>query len=193
LDDRVACDIIPQFRGGMMVIGTFEAENSSPVFEFECMLDSGDFHREWVRCSMLANYVAEYTAYQFARREWAENLISTVANDFLEAVVRLSPEKNGMTLRCVQYAESLLLEASHRLRPEMAGAYRAFLTDISTRDIDAIYFRLLTGTERLQPAFNQLGLLMLVHDFGARLAASIDEPGGVITTRVFIPTKELSA
>lgn len=176
-----------------MVIGTFESDGSSPALEFECMLDAGDFHREWVRCSMLANYVAEYTAYQFARREWAENLISTVANDFLEAVIRLSPEKNGLTLHCVQYAESLLLEVSHGLRPEMAGAYRSFLTDISTRDVDAIYFRLLTASERPQPAFNQLGLMMLVHDFSARLAARLDDTGGKTTTRVFIPTKELSA
>jgi len=32
-----------------------------------------------------------------------------------------------------------------------------------------------------------------VHDFGARLAARVDEKGGVVTTRVFIPTKELTA
>jgi hypothetical protein len=175
-----------------MDIGRFEAEATLPKLEFECALDAADFHKEWVRCSMLANYVAGYTAYQFVRREWAENLISTVANDFLEAVIRLSPDGDSLTVHCTQYAESLLLEVSHRLRPEMAQAYRAFLTDASTKDIDALYFQLLTAAERPQPAFNQLGLMMLVHDFGAHLASRLEDAGAVVT-RVFIPTQELSA
>ena len=176
-----------------MDIGLFATESSSPALEFECMLDAGDFHKEWVRCSMAANYIAEYTAYQFARREWAENLISTVANDFLEAVIRLSPERDGVTIRCVQFKETLLLEVKHSLRPEMVKPFRQFLTQVCADDVNDLYFQLLTATDRPVPPFNQLGLVMLVHDFGARLAARVDEKGGVVTTRVFIPTKELTA
>jgi hypothetical protein len=176
-----------------MDIGLFETETSSPALEFECMLDAGDFRKEWVRCSMAANYIAAYTAYQFIRREWAENLISTVANDFLEAVIRLSPDRNGVTIRCVQYTDTLLLEVKHGLRPEMVQPFRSFLTQVCARDINDLYFQLLTAAERPAPAFNQLGLVMLVHDFGARLAARVDERDGVVATRVFIPTKELTA
>lgn len=176
-----------------MDIGKFEAETSSPVLEFECALEAGDFNHEWVRCSMLANYVAQYTAYQFMRREWAENLISTVTNDFLEAIIRLTPEKNSITLHCSQYENDLLLEVRHGLRPEMVQPYQDFLKDACTKNIDALYFQLLTVSDRPAPAFNQLGLLMLVHDFDARLAARLNEATGMVNTRVFISTKELAA
>ena len=176
-----------------MDIGVFEIETSSPMLEFECLLNVGNFQKEWRRCSMLANYIAEYTAYQFARREWAENLISTIVNDFLETVVRLSPNKNGMALRCLQYQDNLLLEVKQILDPEMARPFYDFLQQACAGDVNDLYFQLLTSTDRPAPAFNQLGLVMLVHDFGARLAARTDEKGGMISTRVFIPTKEFSA
>lgn len=176
-----------------MDIGVFEAETSSPLLEFECLLNVGNFQKEWRRCSMLANYIAEYTAYQFDRREWAENLISTVVNDFLETVVRLSPRKNEMTIRCAQYQDNLLFEVKQKLALEMAPPFHAFLKQACADDVNELYFQLLTSADRPTPSFNQLGLVMLVHDFGARLAARTDEKGGTISTRVFIPTKEFSA
>lgn len=176
-----------------MDIGVFELETSSPLLEFECLLNVGNFQKEWRRCSMLANYIAEYTAYQFARREWAENLISTVVNDFLETVVRLSPPKNEMTLRCIQYPDTLLVEVNQNLTPEMAKPFYDFLQLACAEDVNDLYFQVLTATDRPAPSFNQLGLLMLVHDFGARLAARTHKQGGLISTRVFIPTQEFSA
>lgn len=177
-----------------MNIGNFDDAESSPAaLEFECAVEAGDFHHEWVRCSMLANYVARYTAYEYPRREWAENLISTVTNDFLEAVIHLTPDANRLILRCRQYADYLLLDIGHSLRPEMLEPYREFLEDACERDVDQLYFKLLTGTGRPAPEFNQLGLIMLIHDFGARLSAKMDTKGEKVITRVFIATKELSA
>ena len=176
-----------------MDIGVFEIETFSPMLEFECLLNVGNFQKEWRRCSMLANYIAEYTAYQFDRREWAENLISTVVNDFLETVVRLSPRKIEMTLRCLQYPDTLLLEVQQKLAPAMEQPFYDFLKQACAEDVNDLYFQLLTDTDRPAPSFNQLGLVMLVHDFGARLAARTDEQGGMISTRVFIPTQEFSA
>lgn len=175
-----------------MNIGKFDAESSSPTLEFECLIEANDFHKDWVRCSMLANYVAKYTAYEHTRREWAENLISTVVNDFLEAVLRLSPDLTHLTLRCVQYQDHLLLDMQHSLRPEMLEPFQTFLTDACEKNIEALYFQLLTGKGRPAPEFNQLGLIMLVHDFGARLAAHLEDQGKTVTTRVFVSTKEFA-
>lgn len=168
-----------------------QSKTVTPALEFTCTIKASDLYKEWGRCSMLANYVAAFAAFQYLRREWAENLISTVANDFLEAILGLSPQQEDLTLRCVQQDESLLLEISHGLKPEVVQAYRAFLEDASTKDTDTFYFQLLTS-EHPQPAFNQLGFMMLLHDFDTRLNARIHESGRAAVTRVFIPTKELS-
>ena len=174
-----------------MAADAHRSETVTPALEFTCTINASDLSKEWVRCSMLANYLAAFSAFQYLRREWAENLISTVANDFLEAILGLSPLQEDLTLRCVQQDESLLLEISHGLKPEVVQAYRVFLEDANTKDTDAFYFQLLTS-EHPQPPFNQLGFMMLLHDFDTRLSAKIHETGRAAVTQVVIPTKELS-
>lgn len=176
----------------MVDIGNYDVDTSHPEFQIEFSLEAADFNQEWVRCSMLANYVAQYSAYQFVRREWAENLISTVVNDFLESIIQLTPESGRFILRCLQLEDRFLLDVSHCLRPEILENYKNFLRDANAGNVESQYFQLLTTAERSAPSFNQLGLLMLIHDFGACLVARLDDVGGCVNSRVFISTKELT-
>jgi hypothetical protein len=177
-----------------MDIGEFaSAELAPPVFTVELQLQAQDLQDHWRRCNMLANYLAEYTAYQFAEREWAENLISTVANEFLEAVAALSPPDAAIDMRCAQHADELLLEIEHRLRPELTEAYLDLLRALARAETDELYFELLTAAHRPAQAFNQFGLVMLVHDFHTRIAAQLTEPAGRIRIQLYIPTKEIAA
>ena len=170
--------------------------HEKPIFAFECSVQHQDLQVEWKRCNMLANYLAEYAAYQFPQRERAENLISTIANEILEAITRMAAGDNdsaAMLLRCSQYPGGLLLEVNHHLRAETATPYRVFLEEICQGKNDDLYLNLLTGDEIPAIPFNQFGLTMLIHDFGVQLSAHIDESGQIACTRVFIPTQELSA
>ena len=174
--------------------GTFDkAEASVPFFAIELLVQSQDIQDRWQRCNMLANYIAEYVAYQFPEREWAENLLSTVTNEFLEAIARLSPSHADLTLRCTQFAGNLVIEIKHGLRPNIMEPYLAFLRELAGATIDDIYFGLLTATERPEVSFNQFGLAMLVHDFHAHIAAQLDDATGQICIQVDVPTKEILA
>lgn len=174
--------------------GTFdEAGASAPFFAIELVVQSQDFQDRWQRCNMLANYIAEYVAYQFPEREWAENLLSTVTNEFLEAITLLSPSHAALALRCTQSAGNLMIEIKHSLRPNSSEPYLTFLRELAGATIDDIYFGLLTATERPEVNFNQFGLAMLVHDFHARIAAQLDDATGQICIQVGVPTKEILA
>lgn len=176
-----------------MDIGPFAAlAPEPPLFAVELLFQAQDLQDDWRRCNIVANYVAEYVAYQFPEREWAENLISTVANEFLEAVTQLSPGPADLHLRCRQYAGDLLIEFEHGLRPEAATLYADFLRELRDQDIDDLYYGLLTATGRPARSFNQLGLAMLVHDFQARIAARLEEPPTRISVRVVVPTREIT-
>jgi len=177
-----------------MDIGTFDnTASSTPFFAIALLVQAQDIQDRWQRCNMLANYIAEYVAYQFPEREWAENLISTVTNEFLEAVACLSPGRAELALRCTQYAGNLLIEIEHSLRPNTIQPYLAFLSELSGATIDDIYFGLLTAADRPELSFNQFGLAMLVHDFHVCIAARIDDATGRIRIQVGVPTKEISA
>ncbi len=162
------------------------------LFAFELTLQARDFQTEWKRCNMLANYIAEYVAYQFAQQERAENLVSTIANELLETVTRLTPEHSDLFIRCAQFEDGLELDAEHGIRAEVVLPYLAWLENLDNGVNDERYLELLTVETRPAEYFNQLGLTMLAHDFGARLTASLDESTGRIRTQISIPTEEFS-
>ena len=176
-----------------MRISKPEKDSPLPLFAFELTLQARDFQTEWKRCNMLANYIAEYVAYQFAQQERAENLVSTIANELLEAVTRLAPEHSYLFIRCVQFEDELGLDAKHVIRAEAVSPYLAFLENLSNGANDELYLELLTAKMRPAEYFNQLGLTMLTHDFGAHLTASLDEGTDRICTNISIPTEEFSA
>lgn len=176
-----------------MHIGAFELPPSAPQFAIQLAVRADDLQAGWRRCNLLANYIAEYTAYQFPEREWAENLISTVANEFLEAVVQLAPAGADLRITCRQYEGALLLELAHPLRPEIASAYHAFLAELCGPAVGDRYLAQLAESARPEAAFNQLGLLMVVNDFHARIGAQHAAAGGPITVRVYVPTREIAA
>jgi len=177
-----------------MDTGTFDnAATSAPVFAIELLVQAQDIQDRWQRCNMLANYIAEYVAYEFPEREWAENLISTVTNEFLEAVAYLSPGRAELALCCTQFAGDLLIEIKHNLHPNAIEPYLTFLSQLAGATIDDIYFGLLTATDRPELSFNQFGLAMLVHDFHVCIAAQLDDTTGQICIQVGVPTKEILA
>jgi hypothetical protein len=177
-----------------MDIGTFDnAGAAAPFFAIELLVQAHDIQARWQRCNMLANYIAEYVAYQFPEREWAENLISTVTNEFLEAVASLSPDRAELILRCTQSAGNLQIEIEHSVQPNAIQPYLTFLRELSGPTTDDTYFRLLTATERPELSFNQFGLVMLVHDFQASIAAELDDATSQIHIQVDVPTKEILA
>jgi hypothetical protein len=153
---------------------------------FELHVQANDLQQEWKRCNMVANYIAEYVAYQFSEREWAENLISTVTNEFLEAVSSLSPSQADLAVRCRHDNGDLLIEIEHGLRPEVAEPYMALLAELSGQVSDERFLGLLTADRPLLD-FNQLGLAMIAHDFQARIGASYDEATSRALVQVTVP------
>lgn len=169
------------------------ASDPTPDLVFELTLQAGDFYAEWKRCSMVANYISEYASYQFPQRERVENLISTIANEILESVVRLAPATSDLVFRCEQTASGLLLETEHFIRPEAAAGYQEFLASLRAETSEELFLQLLTDDERLIPTFNQLGLSMLVQDFGVHLSDTLDVDTNRICTKAAIAIEEILA
>ena len=52
-----------------------------------------DLVREWSRCGQTADYMARYLAYDFADRETAASVLSTVINELVENAAKFSTDK----------------------------------------------------------------------------------------------------
>ena len=165
--------------------------DSAPGLRFELEVMAVDFHEEWKRCNMVANYVAEYAAYQFPRRELAENLISTVLNEMLESSCHLVPQRSMLKLTLVENEGFLKIEIEHGLDIPMLQAYPAFIAGLEQTFSDEEYITLLTTETNAPVFFNQLGLAMVAHDFKATLSFRPAAGSGRSATIVRLPTKEL--
>lgn len=165
----------------------------STPFLFALTFEVDDFHREWSRCSLLANYVGEYIAYQFTQCERAENVISTITNEFLEAVIALAPRSSRLALRYQQTPGKLQIEAEHRVHDAAYRAYLDFLAGLNPAWIRQQYLELLVAGEQTPNVFNQLGLMMLIHDFDVQFRVQDQAARSCLTTQVLIPIEALIA
>lgn len=166
--------------------------SSSPLL-FALTLPVDDFHQEWSRCNLLANYVGEYVAYQFTQRERAENLISTITNEFLESLIALAPGASQLSLNYVQRSDALWIEADHAVHPSMHSTYYDFLRSLDPENCQQQYLALLVAEAQPTTSFNQLGLTMLIHDFGVRFNAKTQDGHGRLTTQLVTPIEALIA
>lgn len=164
-----------------------------PLFTIELTFPIQDFQTNWKQCSLLANYIAEYTAYQFEQQERAENIISTITNELLEAVVSLAPAQSDLVIRVEQQETGLQLYTSHLIHSELISPYTEFLEELMLDDADESYLNLLTTAEKPEQYFNQLGLMMVSHDFGANIARVPQCQTDRICTQLFIPNEEFQA
>jgi len=176
-------------EANMQIMNSGAEESSKPLFTIEFALQNQDFHSEWTRCSLLANYMAEYVAYQFTERGRAENLISTVVNEILEAITYLTPGESSMSIRCSQLTDMIRLDMDFSVRSDVLEPYMEFMQKFD--DIENRYLELLTGEVNLDVNFNQLGLVMLAHDFNVRIDSQLDDSKNSILSQIFVPVEEL--
>ncbi len=170
-----------------------EHNNSDAPFMIKFTLPARNLVSNWKQCSLLANYIAEYVGYQYPQQERAENLISTITNELLESIVALVPEQSNLTIRLQQSEQGFQFSADHNIHADIASPYTSFLQALNQTDNKADYFDMLTTENRPDLYFNQLGLLMLTHDFGATLSSNPQDNPDRICTNLFITNKEFKA
>lgn len=177
----------------MQIAPDAQSTSVPPLFTVEFIFPVQSFQSDWKQCSLLANYIAEYTAYQFEQQERAENIVSTIANELLETIVHLAPAQSDLVIHLEQIEAGLQLKASHLVQETLLPPYIQFLEELEPGIADEPYLNLLTSSEPTDNYFNQLGLMMVSHDFGARIARMPTRQPHRICTQLFIANEEFQA
>ena len=87
----------------------------------------------------------------------------------------------------------LSIRVEHECQAALVPFYTTFVKSISQQVGDSLYVNLLTEDESGTPAFNQLGLAMIVHDFGGVIELEQRGDTPFMNTTVSIPTKEFAS
>ncbi|MBE2220023.1 MAG: hypothetical protein IAF02_00700 [Anaerolineae bacterium] len=170
-----------------------QSDSSTALFAIELTFPIDEFQQDWKQCSLLANYIAEYTAYQFDQQERAENIVSTITNELLEAIVYLAPTQSDLIIHLEQLEDGLQLKTSHLVRENLIAPYIKFLEELKLGVADEPYLNLLTSPEPSDHYFNQLGLMMISHDFGAQIVRLPTMQPDRFCTQLFIANEEFQA
>lgn len=150
-----------------------------------------DFVVEWRRCGMTADYLADYLAYAFERRDAARSVITTVANELLENAAKFTTDKKAL-IRIVGRLRgaALELEVENVTDATHVETLVAALDALSRGDAATLFAARLESPER-----GGVGLIILAKDYAARLGAQItpvpDSTSLSVTVRASIAADEV--
>jgi hypothetical protein len=154
-------------------------------------LPAGDFHLDWRRYSLVANYLAEYSAYFFEQKDRAENLISTVFYELIERLASCSRGEARLDIRFSAASGWLLFELATSFPAGEVASLRTLLEELLGSDVAGYYGRLLASDLETETNRRKLGLAMVAHDYQARLSGTLDEADGSVTLRALVSEQEI--
>ena len=154
-------------------------------------LPANDFQLDWRRYSLVANYLAEYSAYFFEQKDRAENLISSVFYELIERLASCSRKEARLDIRFTAASGWLLFELASSFPAEEVASLRQLLGEILGSDVAGYYSRLLASDLETEANRRKLGLAMVAHDYQARLSGVLDDADGSVTLRALVSEGEI--
>jgi len=154
-------------------------------------LPAHDFQLDWRRFSLVANYLAEYSAYAFEQKDRAENLISSVFYELIERLASSSRRDARMDIRFTASAGWLLFELRSSIGAEELGRLRELLAELQGGDRESQYRELLAADLETEANRRRLGLAMIAHDYHARLSGLLDAGDGSVVLRALVEEVEI--
>jgi hypothetical protein len=133
-----------------------------------------DLITEWSRCSTVADFIAQYLAANFERREVAARVISTVLNELVENATKFAAgPQYPVMLEARHLGDTLRLQISNVTDAERARAFAGRLDELLEGDPNQLFVKRLHEPVSGIGRGAGIGLLILIKDYGARLAVRI--------------------
>ena len=175
-------------------IGGFDQpDDRSAVQHLRLVVPVKDFSLDWRRYNLVANYLAEYSAYHFEHKDKAENLISTVFYELIEQMVAASRHEARLDLQFCTAGSWLLFDLSSSFPREGIQRLSETLAELLHGDIEAYYTALLEDDLDKPSVRRVLGLAMVAHDYRAQLSAAVETDSGSVTLRARVGQEEIAS
>jgi hypothetical protein len=151
-----------------------------------------DFALDWRRCNLVANYIAEYASYYFDQKDRAENLVSSVFYELIEHLVSRARDETAVGIGFSTIGEWLVFEVTFFPHSEERGRLEELLGAINGKDIDAFYLEALESGLENDRTSGAMGMIMIAHDYRAKLSALLQEGGEPSVVRACIRQEEIA-
>jgi hypothetical protein len=180
--------------GEQIFIGDFEGfKPEAGVTHLAIKQPVRDFQIDWRRYNLVSNYFAEYSSYLFEQKDKAENLISTVLYELIEAMANYAERNANILIKLVTMPQAMVFELSTFSAPDKRESLEETIRLINQEDLNTTYFSLLAANKPDQLQNIHFGLVLIAHDYNAKFALSINSKSNVITLRVAVTKEEMQS
>jgi hypothetical protein len=149
---------------------------------------------EWSRCSMVADFVAQFVAANFDDRDSARMILSTLVNELVENGVKFSSRPLAtVALTLLHLGDTLRVEVRNTTDAERVQRLSSWLGQLEAKDADKLFLERLEEPPGGIGRGSGIGLLILKKDYGARIAARVAPDGDsfVVDMQVTLNAEEL--
>ena len=135
-----------------------------------------DLIKEWKRCSIVANFFANYQSFNFKNKTKSISILSTITNELLENSIKFSSDKNKLVSLSIRHFNHFItIETVNLTDKKSTNALKKFLKRIeTTSDIANEILYQLEQTALTNSDISGLGLMSLIHDYHAELGVKIE-------------------
>lgn len=145
---------------------------------------------QWHRCSMMADFLANYLAYHFENRPSAIHVLSSGLNELIENLTKFSADKRApVDLVITHYGDHLQVTTQNQAWRAQTEALASRLDRMATTDPEELFLEQLEHTASADRAASGLGLITVKKDYGALIGAEISPVEGtpdLFTVRVIL-------
>jgi hypothetical protein len=148
-----------------------EGDAMPPLTSIALDVPALDLVMQWGRCGVIADFLADYLACSFSRREVARSVLSTVANELVENAGRFAGDKRGgVRLFARHRGEHVEIGSENRAAPRHVAVLEGLFAALDRESPEVLFARRIESGER-----GGLGLLILAKDYGS-LGATLGDP-----------------
>jgi hypothetical protein len=174
------------------IIGPFFPENQEQgIVHLSLVHPVRDLSVEFRRYNLIANYMAEYTAYLFEQKDKVENLVSTIAYEMIGSLAHYAREDTSIDMKFMTLDRDILLEMCLFYAEDKVQTLEKTLNDINGGALESVYMRMLEEESRDDLQTSRFGLVMIAHDYHAEMAVNISQENHFLCLRVRLPQKEI--
>jgi hypothetical protein len=176
-----------------ITIGNFvHSDAKNALSHIRLVLPVNDFLLDTRRYNLVSNYIAEYSSYHFEHKDRAENLISSVFYELLEYLVSSSHGSSKVDIRFSTSEEWLIFELSCKISSDELMQFKELLTEINQKDLESYYRAILESDDAATSLQRKMGMVMIAHDYHARVTATLDEDEGSTFLQAFVRQEEIN-
>lgn len=133
-----------------------------------------DLIHHWKKCSIMAEFMANYEAVIFKNKVRAISILSTIINELLENAVKYCDENNKLVNLSIQnFQKQIMIETINAANEQQANKLDQFINQLKDEDPETLFLQQIENNYTHEKSASRLGILTMIKDYNAQMGIKI--------------------